>query len=136
MSRWSEAFKAKASISDRVDIIDNMPRPLPAPGNNVNSVNNVIGADTENEAGDAVMEATERTAIMAESLYSNAAAPVPHKLPPNWADALIMPTAGARCHCCKGSRWWCETVKPSGWRCAVCHPPAHLAAGQFREVTT
>lgn len=87
-------------------------------------------------ASDTALEATERAAIIAEGEHSNATAPVPHKLPPSWADASINPTAGARCHCCKGSRWWCEAVNPSGWRCAGCHPPDHLQAGQFRVVAT
>jgi hypothetical protein len=61
---------------------------------------------------------------------------VPHRLPPSWADVRTEPTPGATCHCCERGRWWCETVNPSGWRCMTCHPPGHLAAGQYREVAT
>jgi hypothetical protein len=87
-------------------------------------------------ASDAAFEATERAAIIGESEHGNAAAPVPHRLPPSWADASIIPTLGARCHCCTGARWWCEAVKPTGWRCVVCHPPGHLAADDIRVVVT
>jgi hypothetical protein len=137
MSRWSETYKARAARHDNVDIVDNMPPPVASPVHSVNNVNNVTVTEKENEAAsDAAFEAVERAAIIAESEHGNAAAPVPHRLPPSWADASIIPTAGARCHCCKGARWWCEAAKPSGWRCAVCHPPGHLAAGRFREVMT
>jgi hypothetical protein len=97
--------------------------------------------EVQNQDGERVSEAaylaTERAAIIAESQHGNPAAPVPHHLPPSWADARITPTAGARCSCCRhGATWWCETAEPTGWRCAACHPPGHLAAGQFREVVT
>jgi len=90
----------------------------------------------DDAASDAAFEATERAAMIAEGENGNAAASVPHRLPPSWADVSIIPTPGARCHCCRGVRWWCEVVKPSGWRCAVCHPPGHLAADDVRKVVT
>lgn len=92
--------------------------------------------EQSDRASSLALEATERAAIIAESEHGNATAPVPHILPASWADATIMPTAGARCHCCKEARWCCETVSPSGWRCVICHPPGHLTDGQFHEVTT
>ena len=46
------------------------------------------------------------------------------------------PTQGAWCGCCRLSRWWTETQDPKGWRCHMCHPPAHLQAGQFKIVQT
>jgi hypothetical protein len=134
MSRWSEAYKARLPPHNTVA---NAP---PAPARNrhcVNSVNSVTLSEKGNEAAsDAALEATERAAIIAESQHGNAAAPVPHRLPPSWADASIIPTAGARCHCCRRARWWCEAEKPTGWRCAVCHPPGHLAPGHVRVVMT
>jgi hypothetical protein len=137
MSRCSETYKARAARHDIVDIVDNMPPAAASPVHTVNNVNIVTVSEKENEAAsDAALEATERAAIIAESEHGNAAAPVPHRLPPSWADASIIPTAGARCHCCKGARWWCEAEKPSGWRCTVCHPPGHLEAGQLRVVAT
>ncbi len=91
---------------------------------------------TPETASDAAFDAAERAAIIAESEHGNAPAPVPHRLPPSWADASIIPTPGARCHCCKGARWWCEAVKPTGWRCAVCHPPGGLPVANVREAIT
>lgn len=44
------------------------------------------------------------------------------------------PTQGAWCGCCHSSRWWTETQDSKGWRCNMCHPPAHLKAGQFKIV--
>ena len=46
------------------------------------------------------------------------------------------PTQGAWCGCCQSSRWWTETQDPKGWRCQMCHPPAHLKAEQFQIVRT
>lgn len=56
--------------------------------------------------------------------------------PPSWADASCPPPTGAWCSCCKGGHWWIEAVAPKGWRCAHCHPPAHLGADDVREVRT
>lgn len=87
-------------------------------------------------ASDAAFEATERAAIIAESEHLQPPARVRHTLPPAWGDVRVIPTPGARCHCCRGARWWCEVAEATGWRCAVCHPPGHLSAWQFREVKT
>lgn len=48
--------------------------------------------------------------------------------PPAWSPASALPSAGSRCSCCAGTRWWSEAVYPTGWRCRTCHPPDHLAA--------
>ncbi len=92
--------------------------------------------DARDQASDAALEATERAAIIGDGEHRNARASVPHRLPPSTADVRTEPTLGATCHCCERGRWWCETVNPSGWRCMTCHPPGHLAAGQYREVAT
>jgi hypothetical protein len=72
----------------------------------------------------------ERAAIEAEAL------PV-RRLRPR-AAGPGQPQPGDYCGCCKGSLWWTETEAetPKGWRCCCCHPPAHLAPGQFRAVAT
>ena len=46
------------------------------------------------------------------------------------------PKQGAWCGCCRSSRWWTEAQDPKGWRCHMCHQPAHLQAGQFKIVRT
>ncbi|MDI3309036.1 MAG: hypothetical protein QJR07_18300, partial [Acetobacteraceae bacterium] len=61
--------------------------------------------------------------------------------PPAWADPTSLPPPGAWCGCCgrqhrRGGRWWREAVNPSGWRCATCHPPVHLAPGVVVTVET
>lgn len=61
--------------------------------------------------------------------------------PPAWADPTSLPPPGAWCSCCgrfsrTGGRWWREAANPSGWRCATCHPPAHLAPGAVVTVET
>jgi hypothetical protein len=70
----------------------------------------------------------ERAAIQAEAL------PVRHLRPR--AAGQGQPQPGDYCGCCKGSLWWTEAEAPKGWRCCCCHPPAHLAPGQFRAVAT
>ena len=80
--------------------------------------------------------AAERAALITESEHGDPAAPVSHTLPPSWSDATVEPTAGARCFCCRGASWWCEASEPKGWRCGRCHPPVHLAPGQWRETRT
>lgn len=137
MSRWSEAYKARALTSDSVDSVDNVPTPPAANPHSVNKVNSVtVSSPLDDAASDAAFEATERAAIIAERQHGDARARIVHKLPPAWGDVAVMPTAGARCYCCRGARWWCEAVEPSGWRCAVCHPPGHLEPGNFLEVVT
>jgi len=147
MRRWSEAYKARASRRDNVDSVDNVPPPPAAVSHSVNIVNSVTVSPALNEAAsDAAFEATERAALMVEGA-SQPILPHParvkpqskregacHILPPAWGDAAVIPTPGARCYCCLGARWWCEVAEPSGWRCAVCHPPGHLGAGAVREV--
>lgn len=49
--------------------------------------------------------------------------------PPSWSDPAAAPGPGSRCSCCSGTRWWTEAQEPTGWRCAVCHPPNHLPSG-------
>lgn len=140
MSRWSQAYKARYPLADTVDTVDTVQsvevvRPYTV--NSVNSVNSVIRQKPENDpASDAAFLATERAAIVAESLLGDATATSPHMLPVSWSDPRIEPTPGACCHCCRGNRWWSDTAPSSGWRCAVCHPPAHLTAGQFHEIKT
>ena len=61
--------------------------------------------------------------------------------PPAWSDSGSVPPPGAWCSCCdpfrrSGSRWWRETVNPTGWRCWTCHPPVHLAPGEMTEMRT
>jgi hypothetical protein len=46
-----------------------------------------------------------------------------------FSDARMEPGA---CRCCAGRRWWTEAEQPTGWRCAVCHPPDHLPALAIR----
>ncbi len=48
--------------------------------------------------------------------------------PPSWPDPEAVPSSGCWCSCCRGSRWWREREKPTGWRCWTCHPPVHDAA--------
>ncbi len=56
--------------------------------------------------------------------------------PPSWTPASALPSPGCFCTCCAGQQWWCEREAPSGWRCATCYPPVHLAVEQVREVLT
>ncbi len=42
-----------------------------------------------------------------------------------WMRTLVAPP-GATCPCCRGTRWWNEATRPTGWRCGACHPPDHL----------
>jgi hypothetical protein len=61
--------------------------------------------------------------------------------PPAWSDPDSLPPEGAWCGCCgrfgkRGGRWWREVAEPTGWRCARCHPPVHLASGEVAEVVT
>jgi hypothetical protein len=137
MSRWSETYKARVAQHDIVDNIDEKP-PAAAPSSLiVNIVHNVTVAESEDQAAsDAAYEATERAAIVAESLHGNAAVAVLHILPPSWSDPQMTPTAGARCHCCHLGAWWTETARPAGWRCMTCHPPAHLETASYRMVAT
>lgn len=82
------------------------------------------------------MQATERAAIIGEGTTGDANAPIPHAVPPSWADSSLQPTPGARCRLCDGSRWWCETERPKGWRCWQCHPGDHLPSYAIRECRT
>ena len=50
---------------------------------------------------------------------------------PSTAD-VMSPLPGAWCSSCYGTRWWTERHEPKGWRCATCHPPAHLPAEAIR----
>ncbi|HQT67500.1 MAG TPA: hypothetical protein PLC74_07860 [Acetobacteraceae bacterium] len=84
---------------------------------------------------DQAVQITERVAIIAEST-GNASAPVAHHMPVSWADATLVPTAGARCRNCFGRHWWTERDQPRGWRCSTCHPGVHLQADRRRDVTT
>jgi hypothetical protein len=60
--------------------------------------------------------------------------------PPAWSDPASVPPPGAWCGCCRiqknGGRWWTEVASPKGWRCWVCHPPAHLRPGEVAEQRT
>jgi hypothetical protein len=56
--------------------------------------------------------------------------------PPSWPGADRMPTPGAWCSCCRGSRWWREREHASGWCCSACHPADHLPAAGVLEVRT
>jgi hypothetical protein len=62
--------------------------------------------------------------------------------PPAWSDPTSVPPPGAWCGCCgrrvgrSGGRWWREAVEPTGWRCGICHPPAHLTAAEVVERRT
>lgn len=61
--------------------------------------------------------------------------------PTAWADPTLRPPPGAWCSCCgrferKGGRWWTERENPTGWACATCHPPVHLAPETIEEVMT
>ena len=100
------------------------------------SETNTIDPAALDAASDLAFAASERAALVGEGEFGNAAAPVPHRLPPAWSDARIEPTPGAVCYSCRRRNWWCEAVNPSGWRCGTCRPPIHLSAGQFREVET
>ena len=56
--------------------------------------------------------------------------------PPSWPDPELLPSAGCWCSCCRGGRWWCERIAPTGWRCSACHPAGHLAPDAVCEVVT
>ena len=60
----------------------------------------------------------------------------PSKRQPSWADSTDRPLSGDHCSCCRWGRWWCETIKPRGWRCWTCHPPDHLPPDAVTEVST
>lgn len=81
---------------------------------------------------DAAYEQEERAAIM------SGAAPVVvlHQMPPSWSDATIEPTAGARCRCCSGSKWWTEATSPKGWRCTTCYGHNHLLPSETKDLMT
>ncbi|OZB39545.1 MAG: hypothetical protein B7X48_08840 [Acidiphilium sp. 34-60-192] len=85
------------------------------------------------DPNDQAAEAIERQAIIAEGKPSE---PVLIAMPVSWADASLVPTAGARCRNCKGNGWWCERDQPRGWRCSTCHPGDHLPADRRRDVVT
>lgn len=137
MSRWSQAYKARHSPTDRVDTVDIVQLAKVAQPYSVNTVNSVTRPISKNEAAsDAAYLATERAAVIAEGEHGDARTAVAYSLPVAWADAAIEPTAGSRCSCCKGVSWWCEAIAPKGWRCSACHPPGHIQPTQIRKVTT
>jgi hypothetical protein len=111
------------------DFNDNHPQAMPVQAR----ANGTIGTIDKGEIGDNrpfADDPEERAAIEAEAL------PV-RRLRPR-AAGPGQPQPGDYCGCCKGSLWWTETEAetPKGWRCCCCHPPAHLAPGQFRAVAT
>jgi hypothetical protein len=79
-----------------------------------------------------VTDPLERAAIQAEPMPVQSL----RKRPVSWARAADEPAPGDVCGCCASRLWWTETDAPKGWRCACCHPPAHLQPGQFRAVAT
>jgi hypothetical protein len=57
--------------------------------------------------------------------------------PPTWANVSLTPPPGAWCAACRGGRWWTERGPVrGGWRCIVCHPPAHLRPEDVMERRT
>lgn len=55
--------------------------------------------------------------------------------PPSWSKVTDEPRDGDRCRC-SGQCWWRERKNPTGWRCSVCHPHAHLHVDDVVKVTT
>ena len=106
---------ADAMLSDDTAVTDTTPdlRPLPEPGTPARA------------RWDA------QQAQMVRGLLDTA-----RQRPPSWVDAAATPSAGCRCSCCRGQRWWCEREAPKGWRCGTCHPPLHLAPGLIRWTGT
>jgi hypothetical protein len=51
---------------------------------------------------------------------------------PSTADEAL-PTPGAWCSCCWGTRWWRARTATYGWCCGWCHPPDHLKPEQVRS---
>jgi hypothetical protein len=119
MSRWSDRYR----LAD------------PSPGS-VHSVSTVNGATDPASVIEAAYGSAERSAIIAKNEHGNPMTPIPHTMPPSWADPLIEPIQGAVCRCCKGRAWWCEAINPRGWRCARCYPGDHLPADRRRDVMT
>jgi len=112
-----------------------MPLPPAAAAHKVNSVNSVtVSPALDDAASDAAFEATERAAIIAESVHGNAAAAVPHPLPPAWFDLAVLPTAGGSCADCGGRKWW--GLQIAGWRCARCFTAPALRVGSCESVET
>lgn len=85
------------------------------------------------DPNDQAYEAIERQAIIAEGRPAES---VLIAMPVSWADATLIPTAGARCRNCAGNRWWCERDQPKGWRCSTCYPGDHLPVDRRRDVAT
>ena len=54
---------------------------------------------------------------------------------PSTAEEAV-PTPGAWCSCCWGTRWWRDRRRSYGWCCARCHPPDHLTPEQIRNLRT
>ncbi len=62
-------------------------------------------------------------------------------LPTAWTDPAKAPPPRAWCSVCgrfeqRGGRWWQECDEPTGWACAICHPPDHLRPEQVVMVST
>ena len=77
-------------------------------------------------------DAEERAAIEAEDMPVRRT----RKRMVSWANPDDEPQPGDCCGCCSGALWWTSSPAPDGWACCWCHPPAHLAAGQFHVVAT
>lgn len=153
--RWSQTYKARSGHHDTIDTVDTMGAKSPGALHSVNTVKSV----TSGNGGDMAARAAGQTSHSVHSVYSvmgaegKEAASLPFINDPAeraaiQAEAMPVrhlrpraagqghPKPGDYCGCCKGSLWWTEIETPKGWRCCMCHPPAHLEPGQFRAVAT
>ena len=128
MSRWAAAFKAALAAPmthDTVDSVDTVgPGPEPPP-QSVNTVNSVMCHGSKNEDAEAAVWEAELDGLRRAAMQK----------PPSWSDPAAVPSHGCWCSCCRGVRWWAETIDPKGWRCRTCHPPPG-ALDAVREVQT
>ncbi|MBV8524303.1 MAG: hypothetical protein JOY71_19610 [Acetobacteraceae bacterium] len=140
MSRWGDAFRTLLT-PDTTDTIDTNPIQAPGEGSCVNSVNCVSPSESESPArslAHAAPPPLARSGARPPQGADNPAAALDGlrraalQRPTSWADPGAAPPPGAWCSCCKGGVRWTERENPNGWRCAVCHPADHLAAGAGR----
>ena len=154
MSRWASLFHATCAPPprDTVDTVDTEGLSGVSPPHSVNSVNSVmpgVGADgglassqeAPSPAHHCVHSVNSVTGDKDAGTAVGDTGSIPQdrsadKRPASWSDPDEHPQPGWWCGCCHGHRWWIELDAPQGWRCATCHPPAHLPAAAVRGVVT